>query len=328
MRGVSPNPEIHREKKLINIEIIGKLKNWLLVKKNLGKKTVALLLSIASLSSSAMSQVEGNKLNNLLRRINNILKDKGYSERDLNDIQRLILTTLENRQSQKKEKLSFDPKQMTKEINDPDLIKEFLKQEAYIGMRRDNIAIDAPTRLRLGDLIYIKTQKSFKDINMRWYADVSGLRELKGQRYEIRFVSVRVGVEEKPNVIVEILRDVINDQVSRRVRVRPDIIHETLRRLSERTSTLCTLMIEIEDLQNNSSLVIYSFGVPRKVGPIISAQDRDLMVYEAVTDAFNNLNEYLKEIFPQKKTRPLKVKPSEKSELMIPQEVIAILSES
>lgn len=290
--------------------------------KKIKKGATSMLLTLSLFFPGTIGSSRAQDFSRIFKKVE-ISEKSLRSDNLLEMVSNAIVETQKNEEKKKKEKLKeFNPKEMTENINDSDLIKDFFENKMiplgyYLGMRENNIVISAPTDIRLGPLVFGETQKLIRELGLKFFSDTEALRRLPGKRYEIRLLSVDVRIGERSNILVELFRDITRRQVERHVRIRPDLIDEAIRRISERTSTLCTLTIEVFDLESGRGIVIYGFGAPRKVGAIVSKQDRNLMIIEAIRNAFENLREYLKDSLgkeePEKKRRPLRVGPKKTS---------------
>ncbi|GIW67595.1 MAG: hypothetical protein KatS3mg096_463 [Candidatus Parcubacteria bacterium] len=213
----------------------------------------------------------------------------------------LIASTSYVQQTKEIAQFQIDVRELTEKFNNIEMIGKFLVPEKPIGISWFYaLTINVPSRHNFEQFVRNKVQDLFiETAKTKWIPDVDALRRLEGKKYEISKVFVKVETEERRNIMIEFLRDIILREAEKRGS-RRDIIYEILDRLSLRLNAFATVEIEIKDLETHESLILRGFGVPHKVGPTIMSIDRDLAILEAITDAFDNLKNLLKKAIGQR----------------------------
>lgn len=247
-----------------------------------------------------------DKVADIINLIVNILGNQGGERRmvfDFSDQQQ------EKEKGQKKERIviTFDPKEMTRTMNDPSYIEEFFKKspgpKVFYNEPVFGISIrGVPENLRGVAMSGVNTRLRglLRDrLGINYILYIQGrdllrrrLDELRTQKttklanvYEVE-VRLTIGREEELGALTEILGMVI-PEIEKRAKVPPNI-ENIIREALRRALTVGILVIDITDKTTNEGLTLISFAVDRRF--TVGAPE-SLFIYGLIKQLFDNLNE-------------------------------------
>lgn len=306
------------------ITVIRKEKNALEISKGgkLGKKITSGILTFILYFPGVFGAQTSNNFEKELRRKNRIEKIDRVAN-IINLIVNILGNQMEGRsmffdfsdQQQEKEKrqkkerivIIFDPKEMTRTMNDPSYIEEFFKRSPGpkvfynepvfgisirgvpenlrgVAMSSVNTRLRGLLRDRLG-VNYILYRQG-RDLLRRRLDELRTQKTTKlANVYEIG-VRLAIGREEELGALTEILGMVI-PEIEKRAKVPPNI-ENIIREALRRALTVGILVIDITDKTTNEGLTLISFAVDRR---FTVGTPESLFVYGLVKQLFDNLDE-------------------------------------